>query len=116
VADRPWEIYWEPGFQESLERLGLTWEIFDRLGQFAVDFLLHADPYEEKSTFALGGTLSRYLQTRFRAPDLPAMVIAYLVDDEAREIRIQGAEDVWSDDLDPYSPDPYSDLGPLDED
>lgn len=105
-----WEIYWEPGFEESLVRLGLTWEIFDRLGRFAVDLLLHNDPYEGESTFALGGTDSRFLHTRYRAPDLPQMVIAYLVDDDARRISVQGAEDVWSDDLDPYAPDPYSDL------
>lgn len=115
TTDRLWEIYWDPGFEESLKRIGLTWEIFDRLSRFALDFLLHRNPYEEKSTFALEGTPSRYLQTRFRAPDLPAMVIAYLVDDETRVITIQGAEEVWSDDLDPYSLDPYSDLGPLED-
>jgi hypothetical protein len=41
------------------------------------------------------------------------MVIAYVIDDAARSVTIQGAEPVWQDDLDPYSPDPYSDLGPL---
>jgi hypothetical protein len=110
MSDPPWEIYWEDGFGESLRLMGITWETFDRLGRFGVDFLLHRNPYEEQATFALGGTESRYLQTRYRFPDLPAMVIAYRVDDEARAVTVESAEEVWQDDLDPYAPDPWSDL------
>lgn len=105
-----WEIFWEPGFEQSLKRMGITWEMFDKLGKFGVDYLLHSDPYEEKSTFALEGTPNRYLHTRYRFPDLPAMVITFLVDDWNRTVTIQGAEPVWQDDYDPYPPDPYSEL------
>jgi hypothetical protein len=106
MEDAPWEIYWDPGFEKSLERMGISWQIFDRLGRFGVDFLLHRDPLEDKSTFSLEGTNSRYLHTRYRFPDLPAMVIAYEVDVAKGHVTIQGAEAVWSDDLDPYTPDP----------
>jgi hypothetical protein len=109
MTDPLYEIYWEPGFEQSLARMGLTMQEFDRLGRFGVDFLLHNAPYEEKSTFELEGSGSRYLHTRYRFPDLPAMVIAYRIDDAARQVTVQGAEPVWQDDLDPYSPDPWSD-------
>ena len=110
ASDQPiWEIYWDPGFALSLKRMGITWEMFDRLGRFGVDFLLHKDPCEPEATFTLGGTNSRYLHTRYRFPDLPAMVIAYVLDYPARTVTIQGAEPVWQDDLDPYA------LGPPDD-
>src|SRR5947209_17093341 len=101
MTREPYDIYWGPGFAESLARMGITWETFDRLGRYGVDFLLHRNPYEPKSTFELPGTTSRYMHTRFRFPDLPAMAIAYVVDDAARTVTIQGAEPVWQDDLDP---------------
>jgi hypothetical protein len=101
-----WEIFWDPGFETSLKRLEITWEIFDRLGRFGVDFLLQRDPYEPEATFTLGGSTSRYLHTRFVFPDLPAMVIVYAVNYAARTVTIQGAEAVWQDDFDPYPVEP----------
>lgn len=101
-----WEIFWEPGFEESLNRMGIPWETFDRLGRFGVDFLLQRDPYEPEATFTLGGTKNRYLHTRFQFPDLPAMVITYTTDYQARTVTIQGAEPVWQDDYDPYPSEP----------
>jgi voltage-gated potassium channel Kch len=103
-----YEIFWNSGFEASLVRIGITFEVFERLGRFGVCHLLQTDPYEQKSTFTLDGTASRYLHTRFRFPDLPAMVIAYDVNDATRTVTVLGAEEVWQDDLDPYSPDPYS--------
>ena len=99
----PYEIYWDPGFEQSLKRIGLTWQVFDRLGKFASDFVLQQNPFEPKATFDLIGTGHRYLQTRYRFPDLPAMLIAYEVDQMTRTVTIKGAEDVWDEDL--YDPD-----------
>ena len=95
----PFEIYWEPGFAQSLARIGIAWETFDRLGRYAVDFLLQTDPLESKSTFDLGETNHRYLSTRFRFPDLPAMLIAFEVDEAAHSVTVNGAEPVWDSDL-----------------
>jgi hypothetical protein len=99
-----WEIYWEDGFGQSLERMNITWETFDRLGRFGVDFVLHQDPYEPQSTFPIEGTDSRVLRTAFHFPDLPAMAISYVTDDAARAVTVQGAEPVWDDDFEPLPP------------
>jgi hypothetical protein len=40
----PWKIYWEEGFAESLQRMHIPREIFDRLGGSGVDFLLRKIP------------------------------------------------------------------------
>jgi hypothetical protein len=98
MAVSPYEIYWDAGFEASLNRMNISWETFDRLGRFGVDFLLHADPFEAQATFGLVGDI-RYLRTRFRFPDLPAMLIAYEVNEETRTVTIKGAEPVWSADL-----------------
>jgi hypothetical protein len=102
-----WEIFWDPGFETSLKRIGIPWETFDRLGKFGVDFVLHRDPFEPEATFTLGGTENRYLHTRYMFPDLPAMVISFVTDYPARTITILGAEPVWQDDYDPYPVGPY---------
>jgi hypothetical protein len=96
-----YEIYWEPTFERSLIRIGLTLEIFERLGRDGVAALLHADPFEAKSTFGLAGTDHRYVHTRYRSPDLPAMLVAYAVDTVTRTVTIKGAEAVWEEDLVP---------------
>jgi hypothetical protein len=94
-----WTIYWDPMFEASLGRLGLTLEIFERLGQFAVDFVLHRDPFEARSTFSLAGTDHRYMWTYHRSPDLPSMLVAYTVDPLARSVTLVGVEGVWDADL-----------------
>lgn len=99
MATRPYEIFWDPGFERSLIRLGISWEIFDRLGKFGVDFVLHGDPFEPDSTFEITGTGHRYLRTKHRVPDLPAMLIAYEVDAITRTVTVKGAESAWEDDL-----------------
>ena len=93
-----WEIYWEPGFQVSLKRMGMTWEQFDRLGKFGVDLLFHYDPYEPGSTFPVEETNSRVLRTEFAFPDLQRMLIGYVTDDVARTVTVLGAEPVLDDD------------------
>jgi hypothetical protein len=93
----PFEVYWEDGFRKSLERLGITWETFDALGKFGVDFLLQTDPFEPDATFQIPGTGHRYLHTRFRFPDLPAMLIAYEVNEQT--VTVKGAESIWDSDL-----------------
>jgi hypothetical protein len=82
--------------------MGITWETFDRLGRFGVDFLLQQAPFENEATFEIEGTDHRYIHTRYRFPDLPAMLIAYSVSGNA--VSIKGAEPVWDSDLfDPTS-------------
>lgn len=101
--DDDYEIYWEPTFERSLGAMGLTFEQFDRLGKFGVDFLLQRDPFEPESTFELSGTGHRYLHTKFRFPDLPAMVIAYEV--RNRTVTVKGAVPVSEgDDFPPSIP------------
>jgi len=101
MASRVYDIYWDPGFERSLIRLEITWEIFDRLGKYAVDFVLQNDPFEAKSTFEVAGTGHRYLRTKHRVPDIPAMLIAYEVDTLTRTVTVKGAESAWEDDLVP---------------
>jgi hypothetical protein len=101
VPPHIWEIYWESTFERSLAAMGLTLEIFERLGNDGVASLLHANPFESRSTFELAGTGHRYLFTRFRFPDLPAMAIAYAVEPETRTVTIKGAKKVWDEDLVP---------------
>jgi len=82
--------------------MNLTLEMFEKLGgKLGVDFLLEVDPYEKDATFELSGTGHRYLRTRDRFPDLPAMLVAYEVDPRARVVTIKGAERAWEDDLVP---------------
>lgn len=99
MAGPPYEIYWDPGFERSLARMRMTWDTFDRLGKYGVDFLLQTDPFESQATFELSGTGHRYLQTRFRFPDLPAMLIAFEVDPTTRTVTVKGAEPIWDSDL-----------------
>jgi hypothetical protein len=96
-----YEVYWDDGFHRSLVRLHLTWQIFDSLGKFGVDFVLHNNPFEQKSTFELASTGHRYLRTKDRVPDLPPMLIAYEVDTISRTVTVKGAESVWEDYLVP---------------
>ena len=98
MADRRvWEIYWEHSFERSLAAMGLTLEIFEKLGRDGLAALVHADPYEAKSTFELVGSY-RYMNSRERFPDLPPMLIAYRVDDGERTVFITGAKKIWDDD------------------
>jgi hypothetical protein len=98
VASDNYEIFWEPTFELSLTRIGLSLEMFERLGRDGVALLLGHDPFESKSTFEISGTGHRYVSTRFRWPDLPAMLIAYIADPVARVVTIKGAEQIWDDD------------------
>lgn len=93
---------WDPGFERSLIRMGLNFRQFEGLGgKKGVSFLLETDPFEEKSTFEIAGTGHRYLRTKFRVPDLPAMLIAYEIDTISRSVTVKGAEPEWEDYLVP---------------
>lgn len=94
-----YELYWEASFERSLVRVGLTMEVFERLAENGVARLLHFDPFEPKSTFEIVGTNHRYVHTRYRFPDLPAMLIAYHVDPISRIVTVKGVEAVWDEDL-----------------
>jgi hypothetical protein len=79
--------------------MGLNMRIFESLGgKKGVSFLLENDPYEKKSTFEIADTDHRYLRTKDRFPDLPAMLIAYTVDPRSHEVTVKGAEPDWDDD------------------
>ena len=96
-----YEIYWDDTFERSLAAMGLTLEIFENLARDGVAALLHADPFEPKSTFELAGTGHRYMNTRYRFQDLPAMLIGYAVDPVKRIVTIKGAKKIWDEDLVP---------------
>ena len=99
VTGQIYDVYWEPTFERSLARMNLTLEIFERLAKMGVDYLLQTDPFEVKSTYEMAGTGHRYLQTRERFQDLPAMLIAYEVDTITRTVTVKGVEPVWESDL-----------------
>lgn len=83
--------------------MGLNYRQFDALGgKKGVSFLLESDPFETKSTFEIPETGHRYLRTKFRVPDLPAMLIAYEVNPLTLSVTVKGAEPEWEDYLPPF--------------
>jgi hypothetical protein len=93
-----YEVCWEDTFRDSLARIGTPWRIFENLARPGIDTFLARDPYEEDSTHPFTGTDYRALWTERDFGDIPAMLIAYRVDDIARKVFIVGAEPVSAGD------------------
>jgi hypothetical protein len=92
-------VCYEETFCQSLARMGLNFQIFESLARHGVDTFLARDPYDERSSHEVTGTGGyRMLWTERDFGDLPAMAIAYRVDDIARKIFIVGADPVSAGD------------------
>lgn len=91
-------VSYEGTFRDSLERMGLSFAVFEGLAKHGIDTFLGRDPYEERSTHEVTGTGGyRMLWTERNFGDLPAMAIAYRIDNIARTVFIVGADPVWTD-------------------
>jgi hypothetical protein len=88
------DVVYEPSFERSLARIGLSLRVFESLCQHGIDLVLARNPYDEQGTRPIPGTDHRYLHTKDGFPDLPELLIAYEVDPINHQVRVIGAEPI----------------------